>query len=162
MTQQLWLRFRSDRRARGIDTIAGFAEIRLAAEGAGQPLTATARVPIEMTVYPFTFPASATLAWGVYDYTAEPNEQLFGLTTANAAAVEREVIAGGVHSPTASWSVLPAGVFDTIQGSHRDPPDARPFPEWARTWKRAGWRLNLFMSVAARLADFLVGGDDGP
>lgn len=131
ITQQIWLSFYSG----GLE----------AGEYGGEVIISPGemKVPINLTIYPLSYPKQQRLHLCGWDYTNE--KEVFDVTQENRAALVLQLKTHKVDTPWAR-TVLATGKYDKDANMIRYP-DTSNFESWIKLWPSA---QNYFVFVAAR------------
>jgi hypothetical protein len=150
MTRQVWISVRAD----GVEPGPHMGSI-VVETGRGP----NASVPLDLRVYPLTFPDRTTLLLGGWSYTNQ--ERMYGVTPANRKAVVRLLREHHVNAPWATRRAMPSGEFDA-EGNLAEPPDTANFDAWVKLWPGAQ-RYMVFAAVGnySRVSSSFAGSEVG-
>jgi hypothetical protein len=110
------------------------------------------RIPLTLTVYPFTFPAQPTLHLGGWDYT--DRDRCYEVGPENRAAFIAHLRERFVDTPWAQSAVLPYGTYDAA-GAMTAPPSTEEFEKWRARWPNAR-NYFVFAAVGDTFATFAL------
>ena len=144
MTRQVWLTFHPE----DVDTGTHAGEIVVASAEHGEQ-----RLPVEMRVFPFAFPARPTLHFGGWDYTNGTGNR--GVNLENMEQVIAHCLEHFVDSPWATSAVMPYGEYDET-GAMTTEPSTAAFDEWMARWPDAA-NYMVFSAVDSKIHTFTQG-----
>jgi hypothetical protein len=141
LTRQVWVTFHSE----GIPPGRCQGKILLYANGK------RFEVPLEMNIYPLSFPERPSLHVGGWDYTNL--DSYGGLTPRN-----RKQIIGHLreHWVDSSWATSSAMPFSRIFDTRLTERETRNFDEWLKRWPDAS-RYLVFLNVRKQLNGAMMG-----
>jgi hypothetical protein len=160
LTKQIWLEFHPT------EVLAGTYQGRLKVTGAG---ITTFTVPLNLEIYPLTFPAKPTLHLGGWDFS-NPTTGFggwnMGLTANNRQALIAKLQTHYVDTTWAATAALPghvsglvlsAGSYDS-SGHLITPPDPAAFDAWVAEWPAASHYFAILdISLTPTSSNFSVG-----
>lgn len=141
MTRQIWLTFHPT------DIPAGEYTGAIALEPKG------GEIPINLKIYPFTFPDQPTLHLGGWDYT--DREDRYDVTPDNREALIQHLREHYVDTPWATNGVMPRGKYDG-QGNMIEEPSPEDFRKWVERWPDVR-KYCVFVSVRDSFAGLKMG-----
>ena len=144
MTRQVWLTFHP----RSVDAGTHAGQIVVASAPHGEQ-----RIPVELRVHPFDFPARPTLHFGGWDYCNGSGSR--GVNPNNMARLIEHCRGHYVDSPWATGAVMPCGTHDAA-GAMTANPDTAAFDEWVARWPDAA-NYMVFAAVGPQMAGFTQG-----
>lgn len=144
MTRQVWLSFKPENLA--AQTYAGQIELT--------PATGNKQVvPLQLVVYPFTFPKETTLCLGGWDYTDA--DAMYGITVENKAEVVAQLKDHLVNTPWAGSGVV-LGVQADDNGQIKEPVDTTRFDQWVKLWPEARMYM-VFLNAGQEFSGSKIG-----
>ncbi len=125
LTQQIWLSFNPKQVSPGIYN----GVVQLSVNDAE-----VASVPVQLKIYPLSFPSVPTLHVGGWDYAAKSAVNFNGVTDKNRQAIMNLLPKYFVDTPWATWEVLGATISN---GNMTETPDTSFFSAWHDAWPNA-------------------------